>query len=407
MTYQETVSYLYGMLPMYQKVGKSAFKKDLTNTTALLNALDNPHKKFKSVHIAGTNGKGTSAHTLSAILQTSGYKTGLYTSPHLLSFTERIKIDGQPVSEAFVVDFVQQLKPVIAAIEPSFFEVTVAMAFAYFAREQVDIAIVETGLGGRLDSTNVILPEVSLITNIGFDHMDMLGDTLPKIAGEKAGIIKKGRPAVVGEWHEETWPVFQEKAEQVGASLILAPTFLHQRNESDVQPEYLYKNLHGVVAVVHELTKRGFVVERRHIELGIQQMTALTGLKGRFQLLSRDPMTIADVSHNEDGLRILFKQLRSICKGTVHLIFGTVKDKPLQDIFSLFPEQALCYWTTSDVPRALPTWDLHRAALSFGIEGEMYEDVNLALKVAKKKALPNDLIIVTGSTFVVAEIKDL
>lgn len=405
MTYEQTLEYLYDQLPMYQRVGKQAYKKDLTNTIRLLEALDHPQSKFKSIHIAGTNGKGTSAHGIAAVLQTAGYKVGLYTSPHLKSFTERIRINGEEINQEFVVDFVQKIKPALEEISSSFFEITVAMAFDYFAIEKVDFAIVETGLGGRLDSTNVITPEVSLITNIGFDHMDMLGGTLEKIAGEKAGIIKEGVPVVIGEVLPETKPVFEAKTNQLKSEL-------HYSEPVDwefdlLTPNYLKLNVPGIVMVCKLLAKRGYEISEEEIKEGVMNINKLTGLKGRFQVLSKNPLTIADVSHNEDGLKVLLKQVMQLCEGHLHLIFGTVKDKDLIPILSAFPESAKISWTQSTVPRALSVEELAIQGVMSGLEGECFKDVNEAIRNAKEKAQPNDIILITGSTFVVAEISEL
>ncbi|WP_424960953.1 bifunctional folylpolyglutamate synthase/dihydrofolate synthase [Ekhidna sp.] len=405
MTYEQTLDFLYSKLPMYQRVGKQAYKKDLTNTLKLMELLDNPHQKFKSVHIAGTNGKGTSAHGIAAILQTAGYNVGLYTSPHLKSFTERIRINGNEVSKEFVVDFVARIKPAVEKIQPSFFEITVAMAFDYFAREEVDIAVIETGLGGRLDSTNVIVPEVSLITNIGYDHMDMLGDTLDKIAAEKAGIIKKHVPVVIGETLPETAPVFEQIAENNEAVLIKAG--LPSYKTKGLVPSYLIKNLGGIESVINELVRQGWEVSSDDVSEGLSGINELTGLKGRFQILTDSPLTIADVSHNVDGLKILFNQVVALCSGQLHLVFGTVKDKELTPIFNIFPKDASIYWTQSSVPRALEVEELAIQGLMHQMEGECFKDVNEAIKNATAKAQSNDLILVTGSTFVVAEVSSL
>ncbi len=405
MTYQETLEYLYTRLPMYQRDGKVAYKKDLSNTIKLLDSLDNPHRKFKSVHIAGTNGKGTSAHGIAAILQTAGYRTGLYTSPHLKNFTERIRIDGKEVAEEFVIDFVDGIKPAIEQIEPSFFEITVAMAFEYFATQKVDIAIIETGLGGRLDSTNIIMPEVSLITNIGLDHTDLLGDTLEKIAFEKAGIIKEKVPVVVGEMLPETSTVFTEIAQKNGSDLI-EPSKPDWKPEG-LFPNYFMKNLGGIMSVINLLNKQGWDVSPKQIKDGIANIQELTGLKGRFQILSNNPLEIADVSHNVEGLKLLFDQVVQLCQGTIHLIFGSVKDKDIGPILDLIPDQARCYWTQSNVPRSLSVEELAIQAVVRGIEGECFKDVNEAIKTAKGKALAEDLILITGSTFVVGDAKDL
>lgn len=405
MNYQETLDYLYTRLPMYQRDGKSAYKKDLTNTHRLLAALGHPERKFKSVHIAGTNGKGTSAHALAAILQTSGYRTGLYTSPHLKAFTERIKLDGEEVPPSFVVEFVNDIKGEIEMIAPSFFEITVAMAFSFFAHEKVDIAVIETGLGGRLDSTNVIMPEVSLITNIGWDHMDMLGDTLPKIASEKAGIIKPGTPVVIGEATAETKPVFTAKAKQENAPITFAQP--REWTFGSLTPDYLKLNLPGILATCSILSERGFPISEKARVEGIANLNQLTGLKGRFQVIQNQPLTIADVSHNLDGLKVLFKQIERIKEGNLHLIYGTVKDKDLNPIFQLFSKETILYWSQSHVPRSLEVSELAIQGVVNGLEGNCFKDVNEALEEAKSKAKPEDLILITGSTFLVAEISDL
>lgn len=405
MTYEQTLEFLYSKLPMYQRVGKRAYKKDLINTIKLMDFLNNPQNKFKSVHIAGTNGKGTSAHGIAAILQTAGYKVGLYTSPHLKSFTERIKINGNEVSREFVIDFVERIKPAIEQIQPSFFEITVALAYEYFVQQEVDIAVIETGLGGRLDSTNVIKPEICLITNIGYDHVDMLGDTLAKIAAEKAGIIKQHVPVVLGESHPETVPVFEQIAARNEATLIRAG--ISKWKPKKLVPVYLLKNMGGIESVIQELNRQGWKISSKQISEGIENINELTGLKGRLQVLADNPLTIADVSHNADGLKILFDQVQSICKGKVHLIFGTVKDKDLKSIFSFFPKESLVYWTQSSVPRALPVEELAIQGVMNQIQGECFKEVDEAIRNAKEKAQPNDLILITGSTFVVAEIDEL
>jgi len=407
MTYQETVEYLYSRLPMFQRDGKSAYKKDLNNTYALLEKLDNPHEKFKSVHIAGTNGKGTCAHSIAAVLQTAGYKTGLYTSPHLKHFTERIRIDGLEVDQTFVIDFVADMKSAINEINPSFFEITVAMAFSYFAEKEVDIAVIETGLGGRLDSTNVIRPEACLITNIGYDHMDMLGDTLEKIANEKAGIIKERVPVVIGEYHEETFPVFAEKAKRLNAPLYLSPSM----GLSDIQDESSYTkflNRDKVSMLAHVLKERDWKISDKDFKEGVDNMERLTGLKGRGQVLSDKPLTLADVSHNEQGLQALFSFIKPVSEqGTLHLIFGTVIDKDLDQLFRCFPDKAQLYWTQSSVPRSLPVERLAEHAATWNLQGDLFSNVNEAVAAARINAKPEDVVLVTGSTFVVAELEEL
>jgi dihydrofolate synthase/folylpolyglutamate synthase len=392
---------------MYQRVGKVAYKKDLTNTIALLDALDNPHRKFKSVHIAGTNGKGTSAHAIAAILQVAGYKTGLYTSPHLKRFTERIKINGEEIGEEEVLAFTSSNRELIDRIQPSFFEVTVAMAFNYFANQQVDIAVIETGLGGRLDSTNVITPEVSLITNIGFDHMDLLGDTLPKIAFEKAGIIKPGISAVIGDMVPEAVEVMLEVSEERGSKLHL--TF--EKEIPDIKltetPPYFKRNVPGVLGVIDELKQKEWHISDDAVTEGLENFIALTNMKGRFQKLQDRPTVVADVSHNPDGLRILFDHVRSLEFGQLHLIFGSVIDKDLKPIFETFPDKCHLYFTSSHVPRKLDAQILQNEAKVAGFIGDAFDDVNDAIKDALAHAKENDLILITGSTFVVAEINEL
>lgn len=405
MTYKETLDFLYQKLPMYQRVGKVAYKKDLSNTIELLKILSNPHENFKSVHIAGTNGKGTSAHGIAAILQLAGHKTGLYTSPHLKNFTERIKINGEEVDQEFVIEFVERIQPHLEEIKPSFFEITVAMAFSYFSKETVDIAVVETGLGGRLDSTNVIMPEVCLITNIGLDHTDMLGDTLEKIAFEKAGIIKRGVPVVLGSHQKEVVHIFEQKAAALEAELVVPEV---GGNEiSKTIPYYKALNHAGIVLLARELGKCGFKITEDIITTGLEQMESLTNFKGRFQVVQSSPEVIADVSHNKEGLGILFDQVLTQQNGELFLIFGTVRDKDLSPLFQLIPDSAKILWTQSSVPRSLPVDELQLEARKFGLTGSAYPDVNTALKSALASADENDLILITGSTFVVAEIANL
>ncbi|GAB4229113.1 MAG: folylpolyglutamate synthase/dihydrofolate synthase family protein [Ekhidna sp.] len=406
MTYSEVLEYLYSKLPMYQRSGAVAYKKDLSNTVALLNALDNPHKNFKSIHIAGTNGKGTSAHGIASILQLAGYKTGLYTSPHLKDYTERIRIDGKAIDKAFVVNFVASIKETIESIEPSFFEVTVAMAFSYFSEEKVDIAVIETGLGGRLDSTNVITPEVSLITNIGLDHTDLLGDTLEKIATEKAGIIKPGVPVVIGEKQEGIQPIFERKASESNTAFIQAENMDWQPS-NPYAPWYVKKNYNGIYACIKMLQQRGWKISDQCIDEGVERMNELTGLKGRFQVLDEQPLIVADVSHNAEGLAMLFEQVAAINKGKLYVVFGTVKEKPLSPLFKAMPKDATVFWTQSSVPRSLKVEELAIQGIMHGIQGNCCKDVNEAINEAKMISNPSDTIVVTGSTFVVAEIDDL
>ena len=413
---------------MYQRVGKSAFKKDLTNTLKLCAILGNPQNKFKSVHIAGTNGKGSSAHMLASVLQSAGYRTGLYTSPHLKNFTERIKINGAEVSGSFVVEFVEQIKDFIEEMKPSFFELTVAMAFDYFAQQQVDIAIIEVGLGGRFDSTNVITPEVSLITSIGLDHTDMLGETLPEIAFEKAGIIKDRVPVVISETQTEIVDVFNQKARQMEAAVYFAdeeykaksvsnnPIF--QRIEisnprhssvidTDLQGDYQLKNIPGVLKTIDILNNEFFSISVDHIQEGLRNVTRNTGFYGRWQVLSIDPLTICDTAHNEEGAIQLFDQISKIKYRGLYIIWGTVEGKNLDSILRHFPSDAFYYFCEANIPRALNSEKLLNLAQKFGIKGEVVRNVNDAISMAKERAGQDDLIIVGGSNFIVAEIDDL
>lgn len=430
MDYQQSLDYLYERLPMFQRMGAAAIKKDLTNTLKLLNAMGNPHRQFRSVHIAGTNGKGTSAHTLAAVLQSAGYKTGLYTSPHLQSFTERIRIDGKEVARDFVADFVTHHRQLIEQVNPSFFEVTVVMAFEYFAREAVDIAIIETGLGGRLDSTNVIDPLVCLITMIGNDHADLLGNTLVEIAGEKAGIIKPGVPVVIGADQPDLLHVFANKAAELNAplstvrgfsvreisrdltsqsfDLLKGGTMLQAGLCTDITASYFLKNVPGIFLVVKELEKKGFEVSEPAFREALGRVKEISGLKGRWQVIGENPLVVADVSHNEPGIALLMEQVSQTLRGKLHLILGMVKDKDIRKVLSLLPvENCTFYFTQSGVPRSLSAVAFREQAVHTGLSGEAYENVNAAIREAKKNAKSEDLILICGSTFVVAEIENL
>ena len=429
MTYDQVLEYLYKRLPMFQNVGAVALKKDLTNTIRLLDAIDNPHQKLRFIHVAGTNGKGTSAHTIASILQESGYKTGLYTSPHLKSFTERIKINGLEIEKDFVISFVSKNQAHIESLKPSFFEVTVAMCLAYFNHEKVDIAIMETGLGGRLDSTNVIIPEVSLITMIGNDHADLLGNTMEKIAKEKAGIIKKGIPVVIGEYQSEIFPVFQERANEMQAELfdtrsievslnsenLLSKNYSVRENRkllylelvTDVTPDYFMKNIPGILKTLEVLNKKGYQIHREAILKGFRNIKNQTGLKGRFQILGQNPLVVADISHNEPGLMVLMDQVGKRSAGDLYIVFGVVKDKDLPGVLKVLPKDSKFFWTQSSVPRSLPAPELRLKARELGYEGEVFEEVNLAIQAATQLANKEDIILICGSTFVVAEIEDL
>jgi dihydrofolate synthase/folylpolyglutamate synthase len=423
-SYAEVLEYLYANLPMFHRIGAAALKPDLTNTRTLCVAVGDPQKRFKTIHVAGTNGKGSTSHTLAAILQSAGYKTGLFTSPHLKSFTERIRVSGQLVEEAFVVDFVNRIRATADAIEPSFFEATVAMAFDYFAQQQVDVAVIEVGLGGRLDSTNIITPELSVITNIGWDHQDILGDTLPKIAGEKAGIIKPGVPVVVSQHQPETDEVFIAKAQQESAPLVFASDRYSARVRGastlldiyrdgvclfeglalDLQGIYQQKNILGVLAAVEELQRQGWTITQEHVRAGVGQVMPLTGLRGRWQTLGQHPLIVCDTGHNADGIAEVVRQIGLQPYKRLWMIIGMVKDKDIHHVLQLLPKDANYYFCQASVPRALDAEALAQQAQEEGLHGQVVRDVNDALAQAKAQAGPDDMIFVGGSTFVVADL---
>jgi dihydrofolate synthase / folylpolyglutamate synthase len=406
MTYQETIDFLYAKLPYFTRDGKAAIKKDLTNTLKLCEVLGNPHLKFKSIHIAGTNGKGSVSNMLSAIFQSNGYKTGLYTSPHLVDFRERIRIDGEMISQEFVIEFVENIKPHIETIQPSFFEITVALCFDYFAKQDIDIAIIETGLGGRLDSTNVINPLLSVITNIGYDHMDLLGNTLSEIAFEKAGIIKPKTAVVIGETHTETEQVFIDKAKQTVSPISFADQnfdLLNYPLETDLKGSYQTKNIQTVLHTVQMLNQNlGFHLG--NIQEALLNVKSLTGFRGRWEILGQNPKIIADTGHNVDGLTQVFNQLQKEKFKALHIVFGMVKDKDRSKILDLLPKEAKYYFCQPNLPRALDSEILLSECLQKGLKGNAYPTVLEALNEAKKTANSDDLIFVGGSTFVVAEI---
>lgn len=411
---------------MFSKIGEAAYKKDLTNTIALCGALGNPHKKFKSIHIAGTNGKGSTSHMLAAVFQLAGYKTGLYTSPHLYDFRERIKINGVCCSESFVVDFTKKIKTQIEEIEPSFFEITVAMAFEYFAEEAVDIAIIETGLGGRLDSTNIITPELSIITNIGMDHMNLLGNTLTAIAGEKAGIIKPFVPVVIGEVIPEILPIFLTAAKRSSISFVedkryISDWLFHQhllnvtvvdkeKNEYqhyslDLTGFYQTKNLITVLEACAILQNGGWNITHHHIKEALCKVKKITGLQGRWELIQENPSLILDVGHNVDGIKAILAQLDLSNYHQLHWIMGMVKDKDIASVLALLPTTAKYYFTKASIPRALDENELLKQATEWGLNGQTFSTVNLAIEAAKENASASDLILVCGSVFVIAEVE--
>jgi dihydrofolate synthase/folylpolyglutamate synthase len=427
MTYQQTLDYLFTQLPLFSRIGAAAYKADLSNTIELCEAFGNPQEQFKSVHIAGTNGKGSVSHMLAAILQTAGYKTGLYTSPHLKDFRERIKIDGEMISEDFVISFTASVKPLIEKIEPSFFEITVAMAFAYFANQKVDIAIIETGLGGRLDSTNIIRPELSIITNIGWDHMNLLGDSLEKIAAEKAGIIKENIPVVIGEVLPETEALFIQTAATIKSPLVIAPQKRtvtdwswkdhqlvvqvaeahktdHKEYKLDLAGIYQTKNLLTVLEACFQLKEKGWNITEEHIHTALKKVKKINGLHGRWEVIHISPLVILDVAHNEDGVRQLIRQLELSTYHQLHIVLGMVKDKEVTKALQLLPVNAQYYFTQAAIPRALAAEELKTKAAGYDLKGNYWPDVNTAIKAALAKAHKDDLILVCGSVFLVGEV---
>jgi dihydrofolate synthase / folylpolyglutamate synthase len=427
MNYQQTINYLFTRLPLFSRIGAAAYKPNLDNTIRLCESLDNPHTKFKSVHIAGTNGKGSVSHMLAAILQMAGYKTGLYTSPHLKDFRERIRVNGEMINEEFVIDFTEKINPLIEEIEPSFFEITVAMAFDYFAEQKCDIAIIETGLGGRLDSTNIITPELSVITNIGWDHMNLLGDSLEKIAGEKAGIIKDHIHVIVGEVLKETLPVFEKIAGEKNAALTIASQKRqalewkwekheliveiaedhktdHKVYHLDLAGLYQTKNVLTVLEACSQLQQQGWNINDNIVHKALQQVKKLTGLHGRWEVIHEHPTIILDVGHNEDGIKQILKQIELTDHHELHIILGMVNDKEIDKVLKLLPKTAHYYFTQANIPRALDAQILQQKANLYELNGKYFQDVNAALKEVKIKANKTDLAVVCGSVFLVAEV---
>ncbi|MDR1725919.1 MAG: bifunctional folylpolyglutamate synthase/dihydrofolate synthase [Bacteroidales bacterium] len=428
MTYRETIDYLFSTLPMYQRVGATAYKSNLDNTIALMSALGNPERAFKSIHVAGTNGKGSTSHLLASILTQKKLKTGLHTSPHLKDFRERIRIDGMLCKESFVVDFIDKNKSIIEQIKPSFFELSVAMAFKYFEQEKVDIAVIEVGMGGRLDSTNVISPLLSVITNISFDHTQFLGNTLSDIAKEKAGIIKHGIPVVIGQTQKEVQNVFIQKAKEENSKITFADCKYNVRNvrngkrlimdiynndalkykdlELTLCGNYQQKNILGVLACIDELNEQGFNIDENVLRYGILNIDKNARLLGRWQKLKEKPLIICDTGHNEDGLRFVISQLQNLHYSKLHIVFGVVNDKDLSRIFPLLPVNAEYYLCKADIPRGLPVEKLAEKFKQASVFStySTYNSVNEALNAAIFKAKDEDVIFVGGSTFVVAEV---
>jgi dihydrofolate synthase/folylpolyglutamate synthase len=402
--YKNTVDWMFAQLPMYQQQGVSAYKPDLSNVTMLANYLGNPERLLKCVHVAGTNGKGSTSHMLASILQEAGYKTGLFTSPHLKDFRERVRINGEMISQDYVVDFIDSHKPFFESHQLSFFEMSAGLAFNYFADNRVDIAIIETGLGGRLDATNIITPIVSVITNIGLDHVNLLGDTLEKIAGEKAGIIKEGIPVVIGEYTQDTETVFTDKANITHSRIIFASENAYSEYESDLKGSYQRSNRKTVLATIEELRNAGFLISEDNIANGLKNVSANTGLRGRWQQLGSQPLIIADTAHNSHGVGMVMKQVMQQTFKKLHIVFGVVADKDLDEILVLLPKTAEYYFAQPNIARGLDALALQRKASAFGLTGSVYASVCDAYKAACSTAGADDMIYVGGSTFVVAEI---
>lgn len=428
-TYEETLNFLYENLPMFQRIGNAALKLDLHNTLALCESLGNPHEKFKSIHVAGTNGKGSTSHMLASILQSSGFKTGLYTSPHLKSFTERIRIDGQEISEDYVISFVNKMIGQIEKLKPSFFEITVSMALDYFVYGQVDVAVIEVGLGGRLDSTNIITPELSIITNIGWDHMDILGDTLEKIAAEKAGIIKPRVPVVISERQPEIDQLFQKQALLTNSPIYFASdhlkaiarrgnglmtldiyenkTLLFQNLKLSLHGIYQQKNVLGVLEAVRLLKEKGWEISEGDLRSGLENVTSRTSLKGRWQILGIKPLTVCDTGHNPDGIQEVVRQIEMQVYSRLYFILGMVKGKDVSAVLKLLPKNAYYFFCQAKIPRALEASALCEQARSHHVNGEIILDVNEAIQAAREKATADDMIFIGGSTYIVAEIDGL
>ena len=423
MTYQETIDYLFNSTPLFQNVGKDAYKEGLENTHLLDAHFEHPHRKFKTIHVAGTNGKGSCSHTLAAILQSAGYRVGLYTSPHLVDFRERIRINGKPVSQEYVINFVEEHRSFFEPLHPSFFELTTAMAFNYFAEQQVDVAVIEVGLGGRLDCTNIIQPDLCVITNISFDHVQFLGDTLAKIASEKAGIIKPGIPVVIGETTPETKPVFAQKAIQVKApihfaeeeQLLLESSTSEQGRRMYQTKDYAnlegelgglcqLKNTNTLLSAIRVLQSIGYIINESHVREGFARVCSLTGLMGRWQKILDTPTAYCDTGHNKAGIQYIVEQLSRQNYRQLHIVMGMVNDKDISGVLAMLPQEATYYFTKASVSRALDENEVKRLANGFGLRGNSYPSVQEAFEAAKTSAHPDDFIFVGGSTFIVADL---
>jgi len=403
MNYENTLDWMFSCLPMYQRQGKTAFKKDLTNSILLSNQLNNPEKKFKTIHVAGTNGKGSTSHIIASVLQEAGYKVGLYTSPHLKDFRERIKINGQPIKKMEVINFVKKNKSFFENHQLSFFEMTVGLAFNCFAKHKVDVAVIEVGLGGRLDSTNIITPVVSVITNIGFDHTQFLGESLAEIAIEKAGIIKPTIPVVIGENQPDVISVFKKIAKKNKSPLYLASE-LQNNFKTDLKGSYQKHNLKTTIQTIQVLKKFNFSISKEQLKNGLLKVVANTGLMGRWQILNESPKIICDTGHNKEGLQYVMQQLSEEIFQTLHIVFGVVNDKDLKSILPQFPKNAIYYFCKPNIPRGLNENELQQQCKAYHLFGNSYSSVKEALKIAKYNANKKDVIFVGGSTFVVAEV---
>jgi len=423
MTYSETIDYLFNSTPLFQNVGKDAYKEGLDNTHLLDEYFGHPHRKFKTIHVAGTNGKGSCSHTLAAILQSAGYKVGLYTSPHLVDFRERIRVNGTPVSQEYVIDFVESHRSFFEPLHPSFFELTTAMAFTYFAEQQIDVAIIEVGLGGRLDCTNIISPDLCIITNISFDHVQFLGNTLAKIASEKAGIIKPNTPVIIGETTSETKPVFAQKAAQEDAPIHFAEEEqLLQESNINEEGKRIYqtedyvdlegelgglcqtKNTNTLLSAIRVLQNIGYNIKESHVREGFSCVCSLTGLMGRWQKIQEQPLMICDTGHNKGGIQYIVEQLSNHHYHQLHIVIGMVNDKDISGVLAMLPKEATYYFTKASVNRALNEREIQRLGGEAGLQGETYPSVKEAVEAAKKNAEAEDFIFVGGSTFVVADL---
>lgn len=430
MDYQHTLSYLYNIAPMFQQVGSKAYKEGLVNSWALDNYFDHPHRNYRTIHVGGTNGKGSCSHTLAAILQEAGYRVGLYTSPHLVDFCERVRINGQPMSTDYVVEFVEKHRGFFEPLYPSFFELTTAMALRYFADEKVDVAIIEVGLGGRLDCTNIIRPDLSVITNISFDHTQFLGSTLPEIASEKAGIMKEGVPIVIGETVVETKPIFIQKAKETKAPIVFAEeeaaqilsissmqednnkfntSWLYQTRDYGLLQGELsglcqHKNTNTILSALRQLKELGYRIASADVQKGFADVCELTGLLGRWQQLQENPILICDTGHNVSGISYIVRQLKAQHYNRLHIVLGVVNDKDIHGILSLLPSDAIYYFTQASVQRAMPAQELQKLANMAGLNGQAYPNIVTAVQQSQTKSLPEDFIFVGGSSFIVADL---